>query len=643
MKLTRILNGFTQDLNEQQKDVVCLDERIILCVAGAGTGKTKTITHRVAFLVENGVSPAEILMLTFTNKAAQEMLNRSRALLPPGFGDNLFRMWGGTFHHVASRIIRKFADKLGLSRSFTIIDREDQVSIMKEVADDDKTSMPNAQTLVELYSLSVNTQLDTESTVNRHSPHLYSYMDDISETIRKYGDYKRERSLLDFDDLLYYWWFLLEEYPDVVAWHKNMFKHVLVDEFQDTSKIQGRIVELICKDPPTCLMTVGDDMQSIYSFRGADVDNILKFEESYSGAAVRKLEINYRSTPSILALANQIVAGNRNQYQKQLRTVRKDIEKPSFIICASSRDQARFVADRILELKTDCNLGDIAILYRAHYLSLDIQLELQSRHIPFEVRSGLRFFEQAHIKDVVAFLRIVDNPLDELSVKRILLMLDGIGKSCAEKIWEAVRRARGIRKELREVSVPKRAAESLSKFVSAYLKCSRSESPHEVLDRVFEGFYKDIFVGKYDDYRRRTDDVGAFIDFSARFRNITDLLSELALTSYVTSEGFAAGDGDRVICSTIHQAKGLEWKNVFLVWAVDGKLPDSRSDSAEELAEERRLFYVACTRAKDRLCITMPAASFERGNYFVCRPSRFIDELSPESYEKFHVDYTGSS
>ncbi|MBI4243120.1 MAG: ATP-dependent helicase [Planctomycetes bacterium] len=637
----KVLNGYVQELNEQQRSVVTLDDRVILCVAGAGTGKTKTLTHRVAHLVRNGISPSSILMLTFTNKASQEMLNRATVLLPESFRDSLNKLWGGTFHHAGSRIIRQFSEQLNVSKSFTIIDREDQNYILKEVSDDDEKKIPKPQSLIEVYSLATNTQLKTYEAIDQFFPHFAVMAEEIDSILNKYSQFKRERALLDFDDLLFYWWSLLKNHSEAVAWHKNKFLHVLVDEYQDTSKIQSEIVNFICKDPPTSLLIVGDEMQSIYSFRGATVDNIIRFQEVYKDAVVRKLEINYRSTPSILNLANEVTASDVNKYGKVLQPTKRDIEKPALYVCRGTREQARFVVERILELNKNYSLSEIAVLYRAHHHSIDVQLELQRMRIPFEVRSGLRFFEQAHIKDIVSFLRVLVNPLDELSLKRTLQLFDGIGKSVSAEIWGFVKVQKGINDNLTKFKLSKKAAEGIKRFTGIYKSSLSKDDPRAVVRFIYKDFYKEILKTAYDDYERRCDDVEAFINFITRFKNLAELLSELALSSYVSAERFGDSN-ERIVCTTVHQAKGLEWKVVFIIWLVDGKLPDARSKTEEEISEERRLFYVASTRAQDRLYMVMPAASFEYGGFKINRVSRFLEEVSESCYEKFSIEFDPS-
>ena len=436
------LLDYEGELNPQQLAVVKAAGGPILVIAGAGSGKTRVVTYRVAYLIESGVDPASILLVTFTNKAAREMLHRV-GLLVPGAGEVGGRVWGGTFHHIGNRILRRHAPLVGYQPNYTILDREDAKSLMEACITDLKINpkgsrFPKGEVLEDLVGVSVNTRRPIDELVLDRYPFFYDLLDDIRAVSEHYRNRKRELNAMDFDDLLFYWEVLLREHPEVRARYGEQFEHILVDEYQDTNRIQADIVDLLAERNGN-IMVVGDDSQSIYSFRGANFANILTFPERYPAAKIFKLEVNYRSTPQILHLANASIIHNRYQFPKELRTIRPAGPMPSLVPTQDIMEQASFVAQRVAEMQEGGTaLSQIAVLYRAHYHSMELQMELTRRGIPFEVRSGLRFFEQAHIKDVSAYLKIICNPLDELAWKRVLLLYPRIGKATAEKIWRMI-------------------------------------------------------------------------------------------------------------------------------------------------------------------------------------------------------------
>ncbi|HXZ34799.1 MAG TPA: ATP-dependent helicase, partial [Thermodesulfobacteriota bacterium] len=418
------LLDYEKELNPQQLAVVKAAGGPILVIAGAGSGKTRVVTYRVAYLIESGVDPSGILLVTFTNKAAGEMLHRVQILVPGSMGVG-GRVWGGTFHHIGNRILRRHASLVGYQPNFTILDREDAKALMDACIADLKINpkgsrFPKGEVLEDLVGLSVNTRRPIDELVFERYPFFYDLLDDIRAVAEHYRKRKRELNAMDFDDLLFYWETLLREHREVRARYGGQFQHILVDEYQDTNRIQADIVDLLAEGHGN-LMVVGDDSQSIYSFRGANFANILTFPQRYPKARVFKLEINYRSTPQILHLANTSILNNRVQFPKELQTVRPAGPIPSLVPAQGTMDQAAFVAQKVAEIRDGgIPLSQIAVLYRAHYHSMELQMELTRRGIPYEVRSGLRFFEQAHIKDVSAYLKIVSNPLDELAWKRAL-------------------------------------------------------------------------------------------------------------------------------------------------------------------------------------------------------------------------------
>src|SRR5438874_2167056 len=427
---------YEEELNSEQLEVLMAGEGPMLVIAGAGSGKTRALTYRVSRLIEDGVDPADILLLTFTNKASREMLARVEQLVTI----DTRRIWGGTFHAMGNRLLRRNAEAIGYRSNFTILDDEDA----KETMEGTVTALgiktlekrfPKGDVLLDIYSFVINTRTPLELELENNYPHFAIYRDEIVNVFRKYKERKRDANAMDFDDLLLHWKLLLEEHDEIAGALKRKFRFILVDEYQDTNKIQADVVDAMASERHN-VMVVGDDAQSIYSFRGASFENILTFPLRFPETHIYKLETNYRSTPQILALANASMEHNRFQFRKELHAVRGGGPEPAVVGVDDVFEQAAFVAQRILELRGEGeSLVHIAVLYRSHYQSLELQMELSRRLIPYEIRSGVRFFEQAHIKDVVAYLKIVTNPRDELSWKRMLKLYPKVGEKTAAEVW----------------------------------------------------------------------------------------------------------------------------------------------------------------------------------------------------------------
>jgi DNA helicase-2/ATP-dependent DNA helicase PcrA len=609
-------------------------------IAGAGTGKTRTLTYRVARLLQTGVPPSHILLLTFTNKAAREMLHRVGTLLP---GDER-RITGGTFHHVGNLVLRRNAEFVGYKPNFTILDREDAKSLMGEVAArnrarDDGVQFPKGDLLLEIAGYARNTGISIEKLVSSRYPQIHEISDLVIQTCNRYHARKRDLNLMDFDDLLVLWHEILAKCPDVREAQHKLWRHVLVDEYQDTNHLQSGIVERITGENGN-LMVVGDDSQSIYSFRGADFSNIIDFPKRHPEAKVYKLEINYRSVPEILALSNDSIAHNQRQFRKALRAVRPTGGLPEVVAAGDAVEQARFVAQQIAGLRDQgFELRDIAVLYRAHYHSMELQMELTRLQVPFQVRSGLRFFEQAHLKDVSSYLKIAVNSRDEIAWKRVLNLVPRVGKATAEKVWTLIERdAFGDVKAI----LPKAARKGWEDLVILVDRLrERVKAPAEMIGLVLDDGYEAYLQTAFANFAARAEDLRRFADFALRYNDAEQLLSELALTSGVAGkDALEEQDGqDSLVLSSIHQAKGLEWRAVFVLWLVEGKFPDGRAikDAGGE-EEERRLFYVACTRARDRLFLVHPTLADERYLMGVVqRPSRFLKELDTATYENATV------
>ena len=647
---------YSSVLNDQQYEVVMAGSGPILVIAGAGSGKTHTIVYRLARLVDEGIAPSSILLATFTNKAAKEMLLRASSVIK---GD-LRSVFGGTFHHIGNLILRQYAHLIGFDRNFSIMDREDSSDLIKDCVVQAKVNpkeknFPKANVIQSILSFSADTETEISNLICRDYSYLIENISVIKKIDELYKKRKKELNMMDFSDLLSNTSLLLEENQEVLEVFQNRFKYVLVDEYQDTNKIQARIIDLLSGKWKN-LTVVGDDAQSIYSFRGAYFENIVTFPERYPDAKVFKLEENYRSTNPILQLANASIANNTKQYPKNLRSVKQEGSLPVLALCQDVLQQSEFVAQKILEMKDEgISLSDIAILYRAHYHSIELQMELTRRSIPFEIRSGLRFNESRHVKDVISFLRFVNCPTDELAWKRALNLLPGIGNTTAARIWELVRNSDDpliLDAVQQSLTIPKRAKDSWGNFIelTALLKslCKVPQgtnddmgSPSEMISVVLSKFYRNYIELTFDNVDSRVDDINQLSEFALNYNSVEDFLAELALMGTVGIEATAQennfDEGESVILSTIHQSKGLEWKAVFVLWLTDSRFPSARSlgnEGGEE--EERRLFYVSVTRAKDQLFLCQPMLEtnmYKQSGF--SRLSRFVTELPNALYERW--------
>lgn len=651
-------------LNEEQFRAVTSRPGKALVIAGAGSGKTRTLTYRVSWLLDQGESAREILLLTFTNKAAREMVERVRSLVAGDVSD----LWAGTFHSICNRILRRHAEEIGFTKSFSILDRDDQKSLMNAVVaaceiDTKQRRFPKPDVLISMFSLLANTNITLEKLLHEKYPYFIEWLDDLEKVRAAYAKKKRDTNSLDFDDMLSLTVNLFREHPDVLAIYRKRFHHILVDEYQDTNSVQSELIDLLAGENNS-LMAVGDDSQSIYSWRGAEVDHILNFQKRYADSIVHTIETNYRSVPEILELSNAAISKNSMRFEKNLRSSRAEVgAKPALVALEDPSTQASFVAQRMLELRDEgIELSEMAVLYRAHFQSLEIQMELTRRGIPFSITSGLRFFEQAHIKDVAAFLRFVTNRKDEVSFKRMVQLLPGCGPGASEKLWRKwlLDPASGNPEPPEKWSeillpypVPKKAAkhwQQLCYTLDELNPNSQFASPSEMIFSVLEGVYDDYLKESFDNYESRRADIEQLIQYGANFEDVLEFLSQLSLMS--TTDGEPTGDkteldDDKVTLSSIHQAKGLEWKAVFLIWLVDGQFPNGRILEADDEAafeEERRLFYVALTRAKDDLYLTYPMLNPKSyTGDILCRPSRFLDDFPKEMVETWNVGNEWSS
>jgi ATP-dependent DNA helicase UvrD/PcrA len=650
---TSIHIDYAAELNGQQLAAVTAPPGPLLVIAGAGSGKTRTLTYRVAYLLENGIDPRNILLLTFTNKAARQMLDRVANLLPVDASG----LWGGTFHSVGNRMLRRHGSALGFSSGFTIMDREDQKDLINSVVasagiDPKEIRFPKGDVLAEIFSFVVNTETPLEELLAEKFPYFLPLLEKVKDVQARYDRKKKATNSMDFDDLLEKTLSMLQQHQSIAAFYRRQFQFILVDEYQDTNKIQADLVDTLALDHKN-VMVVGDDAQSIYSWRGANFQNILEFPKRYPDAQVFKIEMNYRSVPEILEVANAAIAANVQQFRKHLSPTREsNAVKPAVVGLNDGSEQAQFVAQRILELRDeDVDLNDIAVLYRAHYHAIELQLELSRRGIPYQITSGIRFFEQAHIKDVTAFIRFVANPRDEVAFKRMVKLLPGIGNRSAESLWRAWENTLNERGEITSWSErflamnvsarSKKAWGQLAHTLDEIAPGGQPNPPSEMITSIVEAIYDDYAKVNFTNYELRREDLNQLAVFARQFKDVHEFLAQLALISNVDAEAAPnqTAEKEAVNLSTVHQAKGLEFNTVFIIWLTDGMFPSSRSlDRRDALEEERRLFYVAITRARDELYLTFPHMRLSGGYGDVFqRPSRFLKEIPNQLVEDWQV------
>lgn len=630
---------FEKELNEQQLAAVQAGDGPLLVLAAAGTGKTRTLVYRVAWLVlERGVPQEHILLATFTNKAAREMLDRAAALV----GGNVGGVWAGTFHHIANRLLRRNAALIGLPNDFTILDRDDSVRLVKQARKerrlDDVTPQPHV--LLGWFGLAANRCEPLEKVIQSADPDNTADPDGILAIHHDYVKQKQTLNALDFDDLLAEGVRLLSESEQIRLRYQQQFRYVLVDEYQDTNPVQCRLIDLL-SGPAGNVMAVGDDFQCIYSWRGADVRHIMSFPERYPGATVLKLEINYRSVPEVLDVANACIACNTNQFSKQLRSTRETYRKPGVCICSDGWEQAQLLIEHVRRLQRDgYRLRDMAVLYRAHYHTLELERSLTTARVPYVLLSGVRFYEQAHTKDAVAFLRMLVSASDRLAFCRVLELLPRVGEKSALKIWQRLDNGfaavDSVQRAKLKSLLPAGARphwNDIEGAIERHLSADGKLDGGALLQEVLCDFYEAYLVRTYDNARERLNDIKAMIDDFSRFESVESFLNDVALMSNIDGEDSGAGAGDSIKLCTVHQAKGLEWPAVMMIWLSEGMFPSQRSlnemSSFEDSdAEERRLFYVSVTRAKDDLAMFVPLSRKKHeGGIIPYSPSRFITEL----------------
>ncbi len=630
--------AYQEILNPAQYEAVIHQNGPALVIAGAGTGKTRTLVYRVSYLIENSIPPEQIVLLTFTRKAASEMLRRAASLLD----GRCEKVSGGTFHSFALLLLRQYAHLLGFESSFSVIDQsdsEDTINLIRNQFKFDKSKkrFPQKNSLQDIYSLSVNKRESYKHVVETYYPAFIDYLEEIQLIFDEYKIFKKKHNLMDYDDLLFNLLDLLKNQPNVADQITSKYRWLLIDEYQDTNRLQHEIVLLLAGKEQN-VMAVGDDAQSIYSFRGADFQNILFFPESFNNCKIYKIEENYRSTQAILNLTNVIIKDAIYKYEKELYSRIVGNEKPKIIQAKDERQQSEFVTQQILELREEgIPLREIAVLFRYSFHSFDLEIELNKSNIPFVKFGGMKFIETAHIKDLLAYLKIIANPKDAVSWQRVLLLLEGVGPRTANKVINSITSDKSINDVLKEIQKSKDAIKSLFEIFEEYRH--KKISLQEITTH-FAEYYKPLLENKYDDAKRRWRDIETLIAITQRYKSINEFLNEITIDppNESLSDMEPESKEDEILTlSTIHSAKGLEWKVVFLIWALEGRFPGSKSiDSIDSIEEERRLFYVACTRAKTLLYITYPINIFDRfSGSVLSEPSRFIRDINESIAEHY--------
>lgn len=642
-------------LNDEQRAVVMAPRGPVLINACAGSGKTRALTYRLARFLDTGIAPERILLLTFTNRAARHMQERVAELCGPA-GQ---RIMGGTFHHVANALLRKNAEAIGYGENFTIVDKEDARDIIAAAVvdakiDPNKARFPKPDVLLDIASTAINTQKPARDVLLLRAPRFLHLSDEIMAVCRAFVARKASLNVMDFDDLLMNWSVLLEQHEGgggkLAAHIKGSFDAVLVDEYQDTNALQGKIVDAMASGHKN-VTVVGDDAQCIYGFRGAAVENMREFEKRWPGATVLPLQINYRSSPEICTLANACLSRARQEFPTRLRAIRPTGVLPALVPCRDANIQAEFIAERILQLRDEgVSLGEIGVLYRAHRNALELQVELTRRGIPYLVRSGMRFFEQAHIKDVLSHLKLLWNPDDELAFRRTIKLHDGIGNATSDALWHSFRvqltrgtqageAARTLANDPSlDGTLGKRAKPGVHKYADLLGRMGERDiksSPSEQIRVLLDAFYGDYLRKHFPSAEERVAEIDQLADYAMGFTDTEAFLSELMLVQNFSAEEIVAAEDpdEKITLSSVHQAKGLEWSRVFCLWMTDGMFPSDlalKDEHGED--EERRLYYVAVTRAKDELYLTYPQTSRQRDTSMILhKPSRFISELPAPS------------
>lgn len=632
-----MLNGtYREELNEAQYEAVTATEGPVLVIAGAGSGKTRTLVYRVAHLIQKGVEPESILLLTFTRKSSQEMLWRAGRII----SDSCTRVTGGTFHSVANMLLRRYGGHLGFGSGFTIIDRGDAegiVNLLKSSLDlsAPRKQFPSKRAIINMISGAVNKARPLEDLIFDEYSHLAEFTDDILLLQKHYQSFKFDHGLMDYDDLLVNWKRLMVEVIEAREDISTRYRYIMVDEYQDTNLIQAEIVRLAAYRHDN-VMVVGDDSQSIYSFRGADFYNIMRFPETFPGTRVIKLEENYRSTQPILGLTNDIISKAAEKYTKTLYTKIQGDLKPALYGARDERGEAAFVIKRVEQLRAEgLQLNEIAVLFRSGFHSFKLELELTSRSIQFEKRGGLKLTESAHMKDVLAVLRLLINPIDNLSWNRLLLSIDKVGPKTAQKITATISAADDPFLALSSYPAGRTWKRGFDKLVRLFHELRNADPRPGLLCELALKWYQPVFERLYaDDYPKRQKDLEQLKTIIASYDDLQSFIDDTTLDPPESDLSAYSNDLDTLVLSTIHSAKGLEWDAVFVIGLADGRFPHSSAFPGEQWEEERRLLYVAATRARKHLFLTYPRELMSPDRRFKrVGMSPFVAELEPGGYD----------
>ncbi|HOL17930.1 MAG TPA: ATP-dependent helicase [Bacillota bacterium] len=632
-----------REVNQAQYTFATAPDPVILGLAGPGSGKTRALVYRAAHLVKSGVAPEEILLLTFTNKAAEEMKERLKRLL--GFWPQ--ELWAGTFHSIGARILRRHAALTGRSSNFTILDEDDSRSLFKQLVsefspglgEEEKNLLLKRGFLERVLSQARNSGLTIKEVMEEDYYYRIEYLELVQNLAALYEQKKKEINAFDFDDLLLYWLELFEQHPHLRESYRQRFSHVLVDEFQDTNVIQGRIVDLFAGSSSICV--VGDDAQSIYAFRFAHVGNILSFPEKYPHCLVVRMEQNYRSTPEIVALANCSISFNREQLHKRLFSKNPPGDKPWIVGARNAVQEASFVSQRIQELhRQGLPLREMAVLYRSSYLATELEFALVRRGIPYRTFGGVKFLQKAHIKDVLAYLKVIYNPADEGAWRRIATLQPGLGPSTFNTLWSKLRQQGDpLEAALQGKVAPSRGKAGWEALCAALQAVrTRAKEVSRAIESIMIESYDAILRKNYpDQYEERLRGIERLAMYSERFPDLDRFLESLVLEESLFESESAAASGDSLTLSTIHSAKGKEWEAVFIIGMNGGHFPSSRAGD-QDIPEERRLFYVAVTRARRFLILSTYWEDYHHWGAVTEGPSLFLKELSPECYEPVLLD-----
>ncbi|MEI6807490.1 MAG: ATP-dependent helicase [bacterium] len=637
------------ELNPDQRKAVTHEDGPILVVAGAGSGKTKTLACRVAWLIANGIDPARILLLTFTRRASEEMVKRATAMASQN-GALAGKVWGGTFHSTANRLLRIYAKAAGLDNDFTVMDEADSADLLNVVRHDldlaskDKR-FPKKATCLAIYSRCVNGAEDLELVLRRFFPWCAMWQTELKSLFKAYVSKKLERGVLDFDDLLIYWEQLVSD-DGMAAEIGKRFDHVLVDEYQDTNPVQSRILAGMRKFNKN-IMVVGDDAQSIYSFRAATVRNMLDFPKQFPGTTIVTLSQNYRSVMPILESTNLVIAQSKERFTKDLWSTRATGQRPKLVICEDEANQDEFVIKTVLEhYEQGIPLRKQAVLFRTGHHSDSLEIALTRKNIAYHKYGGLRFLEAAHVKDLVSFLRVIENPRDEIAWFRILQLIDGIGPAVASRAIEHVRVNHNVPGSIGQFAAPAAAREGIAGLgkLMETLSATRGKTPAPDVECIRK-FYDPLLEKRYDNPGVRRRDLENLERIAAGYRSRRSFLTDLTLDPPTSTSDLAGApfrEEDWLVLSTVHSAKGCEWDVVIIIHAADGCMPsDMATGSAEEIEEELRLMYVAMTRARDFLYVAWPLRYYHKWHglgdaHSYAQRSRFLTEKVCATFD--HLD-----